>query len=57
MLKKLISLLEKIKCKFSCCYESQCSVRHHSVQRVMMTTQLKRIKNKEIDIEKDMLKI
>ena len=26
MLKKLIALLEKIKCKFSCCYESQCSM-------------------------------
>ena len=26
MLKKLINLIEKIKCKFSCCYESQCSL-------------------------------
>lgn len=26
MLKKLIALLEKIKCKLSCCYESQCSM-------------------------------
>lgn len=26
MLKKLISLLEKIKCKFMCCYESKCSM-------------------------------
>jgi len=26
MLKKLIALIEKIKCKFSCCYESQCSL-------------------------------
>lgn len=26
MLKKLIALLEKIKCRFSCCYESQCSL-------------------------------
>ena len=26
MWKKLISLLEKIKCKFMCCYESQCSM-------------------------------
>jgi len=26
MLKKLIALLEKIKCRLSCCYESQCSL-------------------------------
>ena len=26
MWKKLIDLIEKIKCKFSCCYESQCSL-------------------------------
>ncbi len=26
MLKKLIALIEKIKCKLSCCYESQCSL-------------------------------
>tara|TARA_R110000744_G_scaffold370029_1_gene480504 strand:+ start:327 stop:485 length:159 start_codon:yes stop_codon:yes gene_type:complete len=26
MLKKLISLLEKIKCRLSCCYQSQCSL-------------------------------
>ena len=26
MWKKLITLLEKIKCKFSCCYESKCSL-------------------------------
>ena len=26
MWKKLIALIEKIKCKFSCCYESQCSM-------------------------------
>lgn len=26
MWKKLITLIEKIKCKFSCCYESKCSM-------------------------------
>ncbi len=26
MLKKLIALIEKIKCKLSCCYESKCSI-------------------------------
>ena len=26
MVKKLIALIEKIKCKLSCCYESQCSL-------------------------------
>tara|TARA_R110000823_G_scaffold226032_1_gene353785 strand:+ start:763 stop:912 length:150 start_codon:yes stop_codon:yes gene_type:complete len=26
MLKKILSILKKIKCKLSCCYESQCSL-------------------------------
>lgn len=26
MIKKIIALLQKIKCKLSCCYESQCSL-------------------------------
>ena len=26
MLKKLVNLIEKIKCKLSCCYESKCSI-------------------------------
>ena len=26
MIKKIIELIEKIKCKFSCCYESKCSL-------------------------------
>ena len=26
MLKKILALIEKIKCKMSCCYESKCSL-------------------------------
>ena len=26
MLKKLVNLIEKIKCRLRCCYESQCSL-------------------------------
>lgn len=26
MLKKIVKLLEKIKCSLSCCYESKCSL-------------------------------
>lgn len=26
MIKKIIALLQKIKCKINCCYESKCSM-------------------------------
>jgi len=26
MIKKILALIEKIKCKMSCCYESKCSL-------------------------------
>ena len=26
MLKKILRIIEKIKCRLSCCYESQCSL-------------------------------
>ena len=26
MIKKILSIIEKIKCKMSCCYESKCSL-------------------------------
>lgn len=26
MMKKILALIEKIKCKMSCCYESKCSL-------------------------------
>ena len=26
MIKKIIALLQKIKCKINCCYESNCSI-------------------------------
>jgi len=31
MLKKILQLLEKIKCKLSCCYESQCSLNENNI--------------------------
>ena len=26
MIKKILAIIEKIKCKMSCCYESKCSM-------------------------------
>jgi len=31
MLKKLMEIIEKIKCKLSCCYQSQCSLNENKI--------------------------
>ena len=31
MLKKIMEVIEKIKCKISCCYQSQCSLNENKI--------------------------
>jgi len=31
MIKKILRIIEKIKCKISCCYESQCSLNENKI--------------------------
>lgn len=31
MIKKILEILNKIKCKLSCCYESQCSLNENKI--------------------------
>jgi len=31
MLKKIMEIIEKIKCKLSCCYQSQCSLNENKI--------------------------
>jgi len=31
MLKKILEIIEKIKCKLSCCYQSQCSLNENKI--------------------------
>ena len=31
MIKKILEILDKIKCKLSCCYQSQCSLNENKI--------------------------
>jgi len=31
MIKKIMEIIEKIKCKLSCCYQSQCSLNENKI--------------------------
>ena len=31
MIKKILEIIEKIKCKFNCCYQSQCSLNENKI--------------------------
>ena len=31
MIKKILKIIEKIKCKISCCYQSQCSLNENKI--------------------------
>jgi len=31
MIKKILEIIEKIKCKLSCCYQSQCSLNENKI--------------------------
>ena len=31
MLKEILSIIKKIKCKLSCCYQSQCSLNENKI--------------------------
>lgn len=34
MLKKIMEIIEKIKCKISCCYQSQCSLNENKIDPI-----------------------
>ena len=34
MIKKLLEIVEKIKCKISCCYKSECSLNENKIDDI-----------------------
>jgi len=34
MLKEILSIIKKIKCKLSCCYQSQCSLNENKIDPI-----------------------
>lgn len=45
MLKKIMEIIEKIKCKISCCYQSQCSLNENKIDPINIDEQVEVINN------------